>query len=37
MDLWNNQIGRELAEEMSEKYGRDICMNNPVQLKNSNI
>ena len=24
MDLWNNQIGRELAEEMGEKYGRDI-------------
>ena len=24
MDLWNNQIGRELAEEMSEKFGRDI-------------
>ena len=24
MDLWNNQIGREIAEEMSEKYSRDI-------------
>ena len=24
MDLWNNQIGREIAEEMSEKFGRDI-------------
>lgn len=26
MDLWNNQIGRELAEEMSEKYGSDIVV-----------
>ena len=33
MDLWNNQIGRELAQEIKKEYGNDIYLAEPDFLE----
>ncbi|MBR1775717.1 hypothetical protein IJ750_01415 [bacterium] len=34
MDLWNNQIGRELAHEIKEEYGKDLSLFDSQFLEN---